>query len=359
MTTEPLHAAPLLSATIGSPPLKVVALGGGHGLSASLSALRLLTPDVTAVVTVADDGGSSGRIRRELPVLPPGDLRMALVALAGGDGEPGRWPAVLQHRLGGRGSLSGHSIGNMVLTGLLEMHRDPVEALAVMAGLVGATGRVLPMSPVPLDLVADIEHDDLTGVGDAAVRVDRIHGQSAIAEAGGRLAAIELFPVGAPACAPAVDAVREADLVVLGPGSWFTSVIPHLLVHELAAALVTTRARKAVVLNLVAQTDETSGFSPAEHLRVLRGQSRWVGGLAVDAVLADPSTLDAEQLADVRVAAAELGAEVVLADVRDAEHADRHDPRRLAVAYGRVLDGSAAPGRDRAERPPVPDDARR
>jgi uncharacterized cofD-like protein len=333
--TEPLAPATLHGAsTPGARPPKVVALGGGHGLSASLAALKELTPDVTAVVTVADDGGSSGRIRRELPaLLPPGDLRMALVALSGGADSAEGWPPVLQHRIGGRGSLSGHSVGNMVLTGLLELHPDPVRALAVMAELIGATGRVLPMSPKPVDLVADIEHD----VDDGAVRVDRIHGQSAIAAAGGRLAAIQLFPAGAPACAPAVDAVREADLVVLGPGSWFTSVIPHLLVHELATALVTTRARKLVVLNLVAQTDETSGFSPAEHLRVLRGQSRWVGGLMVDVVLADPSTLDDAQLADVREAAAALGAQVVLADVRDADHVDRHDPQKLAVAYGRVL----------------------
>ena len=329
----------------GRPP-RVVALGGGHGLSASLGALRQLTPDVTAVVTVADDGGSSGRIRRELPVLPPGDLRMALVALAGGADAEGGWAPVLQHRLGGKGSLSGHSVGNMVLTGLLELHPDPVEAIAVMAGLVGATGRVLPMCPKPLHLVADIEHD----VDDGAVRVARIQGQSAIAAAGGRLAALELFPLGAPACAPAVDAVREADLVVLGPGSWFTSVIPHLLVHELATALVTTRACKVVALNLVAQTDETSGFSPAEHLRVLRGQSRWVGGLQVDVVLTDPSTLDEAQLADVRAAAADLGAEVVLADVRDHDHPDRHDPHRLAVAYGQVLDRSAGTASDRADR---------
>ena len=329
-----LPPAPIAAPVTGRPP-KVVALGGGHGLSASLQALKRLTRDVTAVVTVADDGGSSGRIRRELPaLLPPGDLRMALVALAGGADPADGWPPVLQHRIGGRGSLSGHSVGNMVLAGLLELHPDPVEALAVAGRLLGITGRVLPMSPKPLHLVADIEHD----VDDGAVRVDRIQGQSAIADAGGRLAAIELFPYGAPACAPAVDAVREADLVVLGPGSWFTSVIPHLLVHELAAALVTTRARKVVVLNLVAQTDETSGFSPAEHLRVLRGQSRWVGGLQVDAVLADPSTLDETQLADVRAAAGELGARVVLADVRDSDHADRHDPRRLAVAYGQVLD---------------------
>lgn len=309
---------------------RVVALGGGHGLAASLAALALITDDVTAVVTVADDGGSSGRIRRELPVLPPGDLRMALVALTGGAGAPG-WPALLQHRLGGRGSLSGHSVGNLVLTGLLEMYDDPVVALHQMATLLGATGRVLPMSPVPLGLVADIELDLPTP------HVQRVHGQAAIATAGGRLQAIELSPPGAPACAQAVDAVREADLVVLGPGSWFTSVIPHLLVHELATALVTTAARKAVVLNLVSQAGETDGFSAAEHLRVLRRQSRWVGGLAVDVVVADRSALDGQDLDDVAAAAAELGADLVLADVRDSDFSEKHDPARLAVAYGQVL----------------------
>lgn len=315
---------------------RVTALGGGHGLSASLAALRLLTDQITAVVTVADDGGSSGRIRRELPVLPPGDLRMALVALSGMSEQHSGWPRVLQHRLGGRGSLSGHSVGNMVLAGLLEMHADPVVALAELGALIGATGRVLPMSPVPLGLTADIELDD------PVPHTERVHGQAAIAAAGGRLQAIELYPPGAPACAAAVDAVREADLVVLGPGSWFTSVIPHLLVHELAMALVRSRARKVVVLNLVSQTGETAGLRPAEHLQVLRRQSRWVGGLTVDVVIADPAAVASHDLSDVAEAAGALGAELVLAQVRDPDHPDRHDPVRLAAAYGQVLRGPAA-----------------
>ncbi|MDQ6848857.1 MAG: 2-phospho-L-lactate transferase CofD family protein, partial [Actinomycetota bacterium] len=133
-------------------PISAVALGGGHGLHASLSALRLVTPDLTAVVTVADDGGSSGRIRHEFSVLPPGDLRMALAALAGDDPEHRAWTDLLQHRLGGSGVLAGHPVGNLILTGLLERDgEDPIGALARVATLLGCVGRVLPMSPVPLD----------------------------------------------------------------------------------------------------------------------------------------------------------------------------------------------------------------
>ncbi len=164
--------------------LRVVALGGGHGLSASLAALRLLDAEITAVVTVADDGGSSGRIRRELGVLPPGDLRMALAALAEGnvaetDGSP--WSRVLQHRLGGIGALAGHPIGNLLLTGLMELHTDPVHALDELARLVGAAGRVLPMAVQPLDLIAEVASVDR----DAPVQLRRIRGQSAIASTAG------------------------------------------------------------------------------------------------------------------------------------------------------------------------------
>ncbi|MGN6607433.1 MAG: gluconeogenesis factor YvcK family protein, partial [Jatrophihabitans sp.] len=139
---------------------RIVALGGGHGLHASLTALRRLTRNLTAVVTVADDGGSSGRIRRELRVLPPGDLRMALVALAGEGDEHARWADTLQHRLGGDGVLAGHPVGTLRLTGLLERHPDPGAALAELGRLVGAVGHVLPMSPLPLDLVGEADRFD-------------------------------------------------------------------------------------------------------------------------------------------------------------------------------------------------------
>ncbi len=149
-----------MSERAGTGPLRVAALGGGHGLHASLSALRLLTTDITAVVTVADDGGSSGRIRRELPVLPPGDLRMALAALAGDETRHRYWAEALQYRLGGSGVLAGHPVGNLLLTGLLDRGDEPIAALEAMGALVGAVGRVLPMSLSPLDLVAEADRFD-------------------------------------------------------------------------------------------------------------------------------------------------------------------------------------------------------
>jgi uncharacterized cofD-like protein len=313
--------------------VKAVALGGGHGLHASLSALRQVTSDLTAVVTVADDGGSSGRIRRELPVLPPGDLRMALAALAGDDPTHQAWAQLLQHRLGGSGVLAGHPVGNLMLTGLLDGHEaDPVAALARMADLVGAVGRVLPMSPVPLDLDAEADRFD----PDEPDRTRRIRGQSSIAGTPGRVRSIRLLPAGAPACATAVDAVRAADLVVLGPGSWFTSVIPHLLLRELGTALATTSARVVVTLNLVPQPGETDGYEPAELLRILCEHAEPVGGLHIDTVVADRAAVGDEK--DLVEFTRRIGAGLLLSKLASDEAAELHDPRRLAQAYREALD---------------------
>jgi uncharacterized cofD-like protein len=307
--------------------LRAVALGGGHGLYASLSALRLLTTDLTAVVTVADDGGSSGRIRRELGTLPPGDLRMALTALAGPSASDARWAELLQHRFGGSGALAGHPIGNLLLTGFLERYGDPVGALAEVAQLVGAVGRVLPMSPVPLDLIAEVDRFD----PDDPDRIRRIRGQSSIASTPGRVRGIRLLPTGAPACASAVDAVREADLVVLGPGSWFTSVIPHLLLHELGKAIASTDATVVVTVNLVPQAGETDDFSPEELLRVLGEHAEKHGGLFIDAIVADADSVPDH--ASLRAYASDIGARLVLSSISADETAERHDPARLAAAY--------------------------
>ena len=313
-------------------PLKAVALGGGHGLHAVLCALRLLTDDLTAVVTVADDGGSSGRIRRELKVLPPGDLRMALAALAGEGAEHTAWAELLQHRLGGTGALSGHPVGNLVLTGLLERDPDPVRALAVLGDLVGAVGRVLPMSPVPLDLVGEADRFD----PDDPSRTRQIRGQVSIATTPGRVVSVSLLPPGAPACADAVDAVREADLVVLGPGSWFTSVIPHLLLRELGKALAGTDARLIVVLNLVPQAGETDDYAPHELLDLLQTHAEPFGGLPVDAVLADrDSLLDPEE---VRRSARASGARLVVSTLAADDSVERHDPVRLSEAIKDVIE---------------------
>src|SRR5256714_10299125 len=153
--------------------MKAVALGGGRGLHASLSALRLITSDVTAVVTVADDGGSSGRLRRELGLLPPGDLRKALAALAGDDP---LWTTVFQHRFGGTGALAGHAVGNLVLAGLLEVLGVPVAVLDEAARLLDVRGRVLPMCTEPLEIEADV-----IGLDENPSAVRRIRGQVAVA----------------------------------------------------------------------------------------------------------------------------------------------------------------------------------
>lgn len=301
----------------------MVALGGGHGLQATLTALRTITPDVTAVVTVADDGGSSGRLRRELGGLPPGDLRKAMLALA--DDDTGPWPTVFGHRFGGDGALAGHAVGNLVLAALLELLGDPVAALDAASRLLGTRGRILPMSNQPLDIEADVvglDHDP------AAVR--RIRGQVAVATTPGRVQRIRLHPAGHPdeiptACPDAVAAVRDADVVLLGPGSWFTSVLPHLLVPELHEALVATRAQKVVVLNLVPQPGETAGFSTERYLDVL---CQHAPRLRVDAVIAD---VDSVPVADRLVrAAGAIGATAYLAKVAVAGAPERHDPVALA-----------------------------
>jgi uncharacterized cofD-like protein len=317
-----------------SRPPRAVALGGGHGLHASLSALRLITTDLTAVVTVADDGGSSGRIRRELHVLPPGDLRMALWALAGAEPQHQAWADLLQHRIGGDGVLAGHPVGNLVLTGMLERDGDPVGSLARLAELIGAVGRVLPMSPVPLDLIAEADRFD----PDDPSRTRRVRGQSSIAATPGRVRSVRLLPPGAPACAAAVDAVREADVVVLGPGSWFTSVIPHLLLRELGRALSTTQARVIVTLNLVPQAGETDEYAPHELLRLLRVHAEPFGGLRIDTVVADVDAIpDAKQL---QTYTREIGARLVLSKLAADDSAEQHDPKRLSEAFEQALTAS-------------------
>ncbi|MGH3277172.1 MAG: gluconeogenesis factor YvcK family protein, partial [Streptosporangiaceae bacterium] len=200
----------------------MVALGGGHGLHASLSALRRVTRDLTAIVTVADDGGSSGRLRREFGVLPPGDLRMALAALCGDDAWGTTWSKVIQHRFTGAADLGGHTVGNVLIVALWELLGDSVQGLDWVARLLGAHGRVLPMSSVPLDLVAEVAGAD----PDDPDAISVVHGQVACATTPGQVRSVSLVPADPPACPESVQAVEAADWVVLGPGSWFTSVLP-------------------------------------------------------------------------------------------------------------------------------------
>lgn len=303
---------------------RVVALGGGHGLYASLSALRRVTRNLTAVVTVADDGGSSGRLRKEFGVLPPGDLRMALAALCRGDEWGQTWSEVVQHRFVSEGPLDGHALGNLLIVSLAQQMGEPVAALDWVGRLLGAQGRVLPMCTQPLGIRARVRERG----PDGTPRTRTVDGQVAVATTSGRVESVQIVPANPPACPESLAAIETADWVVFGPGSWFTSVLPHLKVPELSSALLRTRARKVVALNLAPQPGETEGFSPEQHLKVLADHAPT---LRVDVVLADDQvTEDPEALAE---SGKELGAELLLARVAVADGSPRHDPRRLAGVY--------------------------
>jgi uncharacterized cofD-like protein len=305
----------------------VVAFGGGHGLSASLTALRRITDHVTAIVTVADDGGSSGRLRAELDCLPPGDLRMALAALCGDD-EYGRlWADVLQYRFSGTGPLGDHAIGNLLIVGLWERLGDPVAGLDMVGRLLGARGRVLPMASVPLQIEAEVIGLDPMLPDEISV----IRGQATVAKTTAEVRAVRLTPHDPPACPESIEVISAADWVVLGPGSWFTSVIPHLLVPQLARAIHETPARRLLTLNLE-PAGETAGFSAARHIELL---AEHAPDLRLDVVLAD--TKFAAGDAHLDAWAKSLGAELRVADLAVRDGSARHDPLRLASAYAEIM----------------------
>lgn len=321
---------PLPARGIGPGSRRVVALGGGHGLAASLQALRRVTDSLTAIVGVADDGGSSGRLRGEFGVLPPGDLRMALAALCGDDSWGRTWERVIQHRFGGTGELAGHSVGNLLITALWEQTGDAVTGLDWVAALLGANGRVLPCSEVPLTIVAEVLGHDPSRPDD----VVEVRGQVEVATTPGDVLHIALDPPEPPACREALLALREADAVVLGPGSWYTSVIPHLVIPDLARAIAASPARRVVVLNLNPQVGETTGFAAHTYLDVLYN---YLPDLRVDTVIADRHHV--EDLDALQRSSADLGAEVFLMDLARTGPGNEgmHDPQRLAVAFDTVL----------------------
>ncbi|MDY7087667.1 MAG: uridine diphosphate-N-acetylglucosamine-binding protein YvcK [Actinomycetota bacterium] len=324
-------------------PVRVVAFGGGHGLSASLRALRSRAADgldleITAVVTVGDDGGSSGRLLAERDaLLPPGDLRQALAALADGREITQRTAQLLQYRfaeipapgVGGQGPdpLVGHAVGNLLLLGLMEMLGDPVQALDHAAAMVGARGRVLPMARHAIGIEADMRGAD----PERPYEVVTVRGQHAVAVAHGHVEAVRIDPADPPVCQQAITAIDEADWLIFGPGSWFTSVLPHLMVPRLAEAIMKSPARRLVTLNL-ATDNETSGLSVADHLAALH---RYLPGLRVDVVLADGKWVGEPD--PVRRAAEGLGARLVLAPVAVADGRPKHDPESLGVALVPVL----------------------
>ncbi len=311
-----------------APGVKVVALGGGHGLAATLSALRRFCDDLTAVVTVADNGGSSGRLRGEFGVLPPGDLRQALAALCRDDEWGRTWARVLQHRFAGDGDLQEHVVGNLLIVALWELLDGPVEGLDWVGRLLGAQGRVLPMAAVPLDIVAEVRGADPSRPDE----VTSVRGQVEIATTPGHVESVRLLPDDPPACQEALNAISSADYVIFGPGSWYTSVLPHLLVPDLHTALTSTPAKRCVTLNLAPQAGETDGFSANTYLEVLAVHAP---DLQLDVVLVDGNNLAEMPMLEETVNG--LGADLVVADVAVGDGTARHDPVKLAAAYAGIM----------------------
>jgi len=314
-----------------------VVIGGGHGCSRSLAALGRLTVERTAIVTVADDGGSSGRLRRDHDVVALGDLRMALLALADDvDDVDRRAVAALARRRFARGELAGHSLGNLLLLGLIEEHGgDLIAALDAFGRLAGARGRVLPATTAPVTLLAD------TAAGTVA-------GQAAVATTR-RIRSVRLAPAAPPVAPGVADALAGADLVLLGPGSLYTSVLPVLLVPGVTEALLAAPGRIVLVGNMREQPGETEGMDLADHAEAL---VQHVPGLRLDVVLAHErgrergvgarSPLHADEARLRRVART-----VARADLGD--ELDGHDPELLAGAVARLLadlpvDGAGAAG---------------
>lgn len=306
---------------------KVVALGGGHGLAATLAALRQHTHEITAIVTVADNGGSSGRLREEFPIFPPGDLRMALTALCADDEWGRTWAEILQHRFDSDGDLNGHAMGNLLLASMWNAGDDPVVALDRVGQLLKVVGRVLPMAAVALD----IEGTFSTSTGRIVVR-----GQKEVATAKGHIQSLRIIPEDPPARAETLDAIADAEWITMGPGSWFSSVIPHLLVPAQLDALKSSAAKKILILNLDASTqtqgEEFAGSTPEQHLEFFH---HYAPGLTVDYCLVDRSVVRHEE--SLCTAASTLGSEIVVADIRKAPGSIHHDPEKLALHLGHIF----------------------
>jgi uncharacterized cofD-like protein len=307
---------------------RVVALGGGHGLFATLTALRSLTSHITAIVTVADNGGSSGRLRDEFPIFPPGDLRMALAALCSDDEWGRSWAEIMQYRFTSDGPLDGHAVGNLLLAALWDRDEDPVAGLDRVGALLKVVGRVLPMARQPLDIEA-------TFFDQGAKRT--VRGQKEVATTTGRFESLQLIPENPKARPEALAAIAEADWITMGPGSWISSVLPHLLVPEQLAALVNSSAKKILLLNL---DDEKSGeFSGRSALDHIAAVQKLAPQLSFDFVVADSSLVSDPQAAKLlgdKVST--QGGELIVQDLRLEASANHHDTKKLASLFAHIAE---------------------
>jgi uncharacterized cofD-like protein len=313
---------------------RVVALGGGHGLAATLSALRQITSDLTAIVTVADNGGSSGRLREEFSIYPPGDLRMALAALCADDEWGRSWAEIMQYRFESDGALDGHAVGNLLLAALWNKGEDPVAGLDRVGSLLKVIGRVLPMSVEPLEIEATFTNSTGRFI---------VKGQVQVATAKGRLESLRLLPENPTARPESLSAISEADWIVMGPGSWFSSVLPHLMVPQQRDALVAAKAKKILVLNLdsaesggaipnaIKGSGEYAGYTATEHIEILH---TYAPDLRFDLIVADESVVSGSDQLQRHLSS--TGGELLIADLRDQRSLVHHDPKKLTSLFAHI-----------------------
>lgn len=312
---------------------RIVTIGGGHGLATLLRGLKAYTRNLTAIVTVADDGGSSGRLRESFGILPPGDIRNCLAALSN---DEEMLTQLFRYRFSGAGELDGHSFGNLFITALAEITGSFEEAIAESGKVLSVSGRVLPSTLHDVRLVADVQLPNV-------LNQVRVQGESSIPKMAGRVSRLWLEPSDAPAFPPALKAVLNADMVVVGPGSLYTSLLPNLLVQDLLGAIRASRALKVYICNIATQSGETDLYSCYDHIRALEDH---LGENLFDIILCndyyegvlDPDSqwvrMDERTLTDKRVYCANLV---------DAEHPWRHDSDKLARKLVEILEEYTGP----------------
>ena len=318
---------------------KIVVVGGGTGLSNLLRGLKKYSNNITAIVTVADDGGSSGRLRREIGVLPPGDIRNCLAALAD---EERLLTELFQYRFEAGDGLVGHSFGNLFLTAMSEITGDLEQAVNASSQVLAIRGKVLPATLTDVSLWAELEDGRL------------IQGESKISEARGIIRHFGCIPANPPALPSAIKAIREADYIILGPGSLYTSIIPNFLVPEIREAIATAIVPRIYICNIMTQLGETEGYTVADHIRAI---DNICGQKMFDAVLAhrkSPSPKSLQRYAQEnsypvfldREDVAKLGRRIVLANVMDEDKETGHichDPYQLARVLLRWYSGKWQP----------------
>ncbi len=306
---------------------KVVAIGGGHGLYTLLKGLKKYTHNITAVITVADDGGSSGRIRRDFNTLPPGDFRNCLVALADDEGLMAK---LFQFRFGRGAGLDNHTVGNLLITALAELSGSFEKALSESARVLAINGRILPSTTERITLCAEVHCPDTS-------EITLVEGESAIPKRMGKIERVFIKPEKAKAYPETIKAILEADIITIGPGSLFTSIMPNLLVEEISGAIRASKGMKIYICNIATQRGETDGFTLEDHVKALEKN---VGKGLFDIIIANNNlNLEIPDAEPVLPTLEDPNYRLVTADLADGENPWRHDPDKLARVIMEIYKG--------------------